>query len=306
MTRTVVVLVNYRGARDTKICIQSLRACSVHTQLVVVDNSPNDSELEAVVVSYPGVRLIRASENIGFGRGNNLGIDWALAHSGCEFVFILNNDTTIKPDAIQQMEAAMDSHQEAGIVAARIVLAEDESKLWYGGGEVDWRRGGGRVPGMLGPADAPLAMRPRYVSFASGCAMMIRSEILRQHGGFDKRFFMYEEDLELSLRVQESGAKIWYEPKALVYHIGQGSQKGHGKFYSRYDPRNKNLVFLVYHGVKNSLLNMDMHAQSMNRVLFLLMYPAILSIRCGKWAIHGRYDAVTSAYKAVRDYLRER
>jgi GT2 family glycosyltransferase len=305
-SRTCVILVNYAGAEDTANCLRSLLAGDIIPQLVVVDNTPDDPELSPMVAGYPDAELIRAPENLGFGRGNNLGIVWALKNTECEFIFILNNDAMVKPDAIRQMEAAMDHHPEAGIVTARIVLAEDESKLWYGGGEVDWRRGGGRVPGVLGPADAPLAVQARHVTFASGCAMMVRSEILRQHEGFDSRFFMYEEDLELSLRVQECGVKIWYEPNALVSHIGQGSQKGNEKFYSRYDPKNTNLVFLVYQGVKNSLLNMDMHARSMNRAQFFLVFPVILLIRCCKWIIHGRYDAVISAFKAIKDYFKER
>lgn len=304
--RSCVIEVNYKNSGETRKSLVSLAISTVPVKTVVVDNTPNDPELEVALAPFQDVHLIRAPKNLGFGRGNNLGIDWALRQTDCEFVLILNNDATIKPDAIERMEAAMDAHPEAAIVAARIVLAEDESKLWYGGGEVDWRCGGGRVPGVPGPADAFLAMQARYVSFASGCAMIIRRNVLQELGGFDKRFFMYEEDLELSLRVQEAGWKIWYEPTALISHVGQGSQKKKNKFISRYDSRNPSLVFLVYHGFKNCLLNMGMHAHSWKKIQFMTFFPAFLCVKCAQWVMRGRFDAIRSALTAIRDYRRER
>lgn len=305
-TRTCVITVNYKGADDTAMCVASLKRSTVPVAIVVVDNTPNDPALESALSPYSDIHLIQAPENLGFGRGNNLGIEWALQDGDYEFIFVLNNDATIKPDAIMQMEKAMDASNETAIVSPRVVLADDESKLWYGGGEVNWKRGTAKVAGFLGPADAPLAMQGRHVSFASGCAMLIRSQLLKRYGGFDERFFMYEEDLEISLRLQGAGWKIWYEPTAFVQHIGQGSQDKRNMFISRYDPKNPNLAFLVYHGIKNSLLNMYLHARSWNRLLFLSVFPVFLGLKIVQWGGHGRFDAVKSACKAIRDYRRQR
>ena len=78
--------------------------------IVVVDNTPNDPELEPALSFCPKVTLIRAPDNLGFGRGNNLGIEWALKNTGCEFIFIFNNDATVQPDSIEILEKAMDAH----------------------------------------------------------------------------------------------------------------------------------------------------------------------------------------------------
>jgi len=306
MNKVAVVTVNYHGARDTFACITSLKKSNIPVTLVVVDNSPNDTELETGLQDYPDVKLINAPDNIGFGRGNNLGIEWILKNTNCEFVFILNNDATVRSDTIGCLIQAMGDHPEAAIVSPRIVFAEEPDKLWYGGGEVDWKRGGAKTLGVLGAADAPLARQARHVSFATGCAMFFRRSVLEEQKGFDSRFFMYEEDLELSLRVQESGWKIWYEPSALVFHVGQGSQENREKFVPRFSPKNPNLTFLVYQGVKNSLLNMGMHAHAKNKIKFFLYYPVFLGLKCVQWALNGRWDAVKSTMKAVIDYRSER
>ncbi|MDC0664159.1 glycosyltransferase family 2 protein [Marinobacter sp. SS21] len=304
--RTCVITVNFNNARDTSDCLESLRASNTPVQVIVVDNTPDDPNLVKLMGSFSEVHMIRAPKNLGFGRGNNVGIEWAVRNLDFEFILILNNDAKIRSDTIETLESAMDAHPEAGIATSRILLAEDEAKLWYGGGEVDWRRGAGRVPGMLGPADSPLAMKARHVSFASGCAMMLRKKILCDVRGFDERFFMYEEDLELSLRVQEKGWKIWYEPDAVISHIGQGSQKGRNEFVSRYDSNNPNLTFFVYHGFKNCLLNMNMHAIGLNRFKFFMFFPFFLGVKCTQWIARGRLDAIKSAFNAVRDYRQER
>lgn len=269
----------------------------------MVDNSPNDPDLAEFLQQYSDVKLINASGNLGFGRGNNLGIDWALEYTNCEYIFILNNDAMVQESTIEHLLKAMEEHPESTIISPRIVFSEEPEKLWYGGGQVDWKRGGGRVPGVFGAADAPLAMQARHISFATGCAMFFRRDILEQEKGFDPRFFMYEEDLELSLRVQESGWKLWYEPSALVYHVGQGStRKDKSKFSPRFSHMNSNLIFLVYEGVKNSLLNMSMHAHGKDKVIFLFLYPIFLGVKCIQWGLNGRWDAVRALIRAVRDY----
>ncbi len=299
-----VVLVNYFGAEDTALCLESLRASDEPVQVVLVDNSPNDPELEKVLQDYPEVHLINAPENLGFGKGNNLGIDWVLSNTDCEYIFILNNDATVKPDTVTHLIQAMEQHPEAGIVAPRIVFAENPDVLWYGGGEVDWKRGGGRVPGVMGSANAPLAMQARYVSFASGCAMFFRRRVLEQLGGFDPKFFMYDEDLELSLRVSKSGWNIWYEPKTIVHHVGQGSlRKGEGvQFLGAWDPKNPNLAFYVYHIMRNRLITMHKHAKGVNKLYFLLVFPLFMTIKLSRFVLNGRWDAVQAAMKGWKSY----
>lgn len=306
MSRTSVVVVNYNGAEDTRECAASLLVSNSPPRLIVVDNASSESGIEEAIAGYPDAELIHSSANLGFGRGNNVGIRRALSDPDCEFVFLLNNDTTVEPDTIEKLEAVLDGRPEAGMAAPRIVLAEDSDVLWYASGGVDWRKGVAKVPGYLGPADTKDSLSAKDVVFASGCAMMIRSSVLEEVGGFDPRFFMYEEDLELCLRVREKGWTIRYAPEALVRHKCQGSIRKKGDAFVDIDSAlNPSYPFYLYHRTKNRLLTTAIHARGADAARFLLFYPAVLALTCARAARRGRWDAIRAVFAGLRDFIPE-
>jgi hypothetical protein len=305
--RTCVILVNYRGASDTAACVRSLLASACEAVLVVVDSTPDDPGLEPALAFAPGIQLIRAPENLGFGGANNLGIAWALRNTECEFFFLLNNDTTVRPDTIALLIAACERDPGIGIAVPRIAYMHDPGRLWYGGGEIDWRRASAVAPGFNGSANAPLAMTERDVTFATGCALFLRRAALAQLKGFDPRFFMYEEDCELCLRASECGIRIRYIPSAFILHRAQGSnrQSAHLRtdFWSTANPR---LPFLCYHVIRNRLLNISLHARGKNLGLVAGFFPLFLIRRAVPFLIHGRCDAIVAMARGVADFVLER
>lgn len=306
-TRTAVVLVNYNGDENTRFCAESLaRSRPVVPGLVVVDNASPSGNVEEAVAGYPSVEVIHAPDNLGIGRGNNLGIRWVLSRTDHEFVFILNNDTVVEPDTIAKLEDALRDHPEAGVATSRIAFMERPDLLWYGGGHIDWRRGSARTPGYLGPADAEGALLARDVSFASGCAMLIRRSVLEEVGGFDPRYFIYEEDLELCLRIRERGWTIRYVPQALVYHKVQASGRRGEVFHSLLSPQNHRLSFTAFQITKNRLLNMHAHARGIDALRFACFFPAFLSLKCLQFARHGRWDGVRAVFEGLRAFLLDR
>jgi GT2 family glycosyltransferase len=303
-TRSVVVLVNYNGDEDTRRCAESLASSQPIPGLVVVDNASTSGNVEEAVAGYPGVEVLHSPRNLGIGRGNNLGIRRALSRSDCEFVFVLNNDTKLEPDTIAKLERALKDHPEAGMATPRILLMERPGILWYGGGEIDWRRGSVRVPGYLGPANVGSAFSPRDVGFASGCAMLVRRTVFDQIGGFDPRYFIYEEDVELCLRVREAGWTIRYVPEALVYHKGQASgREKEEPFQPLTSPDNPRLAFNMFQVTKNRLLNMSSHARGAAGLQFLCFFPVFLLKKCAQFALHGRWDGVRAILKGIVAFL---
>jgi len=304
-SRICVITVSYRGATDTCACVQSLLASAIPVTIVVVDTTPNDPDLQTALGFAPEITLIRASKNVGFGQGNNLGIEWALKHTTCEFFFLLNNDASIYTDSIQQLEAAMIAQSEVGIMVPRIAYLGDPEVLWYGGGEVDWRRVSAVTPGINRSATADLAMTERDVTFATGCALFLRRSALLTLQGFDPRFFMYEEDLEFCLRANEKGIRIRYIPRSLILHRVQGSSRSaaedRGDFWSVTNPK---LTFYAYHVIRNRLLNAHLHARGRDRITVTVFFPFYVARRAIPFILGGRVDAVFAMFRGMVDFLR--
>lgn len=295
---------NYNGAADVARCADSLLKVEDTPPLVVVDNASTTDGLDVAVADYPDVEVIYSSTNLGFGRGNNLGLRWALTHTDCEFALLLNNDAMVEPDTISRLEATLDAHPRAGMAAPRIVLAERPDVLWYGGGEIDWRKGSPGVPGYLGPADARPALTGKDVTFASGCAMLIRRSVLETVGGFDPRLFMYQEDLELCLRVQRSGWTIRYAPEALVLHRAQGSNRKTGEAFTPIlAPENPRLPFYAMHVTKGRLLSMYVHARGTNALRFAAGFPAFFLYKCLQFVRHRRWDGIRAMLAGARQFV---
>jgi GT2 family glycosyltransferase len=306
-SRTCVVTISYRGSADTATCLQSLGKSNVPVGIVVVDTTPMDDALEAALAFCPSFTLLRADENVGFGRGNNMGIEWTLMNSGCEYIFLLNNDATIFPDSIERLESAMADNPDVGIMAPRIAYLDDPSTLWYGGGDMDWRRASGFTPGFNGSALAPLAMTERDVTFASGCALFIRRDAAKKLRGFDPRFFMYEEDTEFCLRANENRIRIRYMPRSLILHKGQGSDpdaaKGNQNLWS---VENARLPFYVFHIIRNRLLNVYLHARGRNLLSAILFFPLLIIRRAIPLLWGRRPDAVAAIFRGITDAWRTR
>lgn len=308
MIRTAVVTINYNNASDTALCIDSLKNSETPCEIIVVDNASDIKDVEKLSL-IQGIILIQNMENVGFGRGNNIGIRWAIKNTNCEFIFLLNNDAQVEIDTIRILEASLDDNPDTGIAAPCIVLTENPDVMWYGGGDFWWPKGGPRTPGYLrcGAEGVSCALQERNVTFASGCAMLIRRSVIETVGGFDPRYFMYDEDAELCLRVLNAGMKIRYIPKALVLHDCQGSQrKKDVPLFPFLHPNNPGLTFNIYHTTKNRLITAKKHARGWNVVLFSFGFPMLLISKCLRYACHRKWDAIYATGRGFIDFLRTR
>ena len=124
-----VIIVTYKGMRWYDKCFSSLRESTIPLQTVVIDNTPGDEDAEYIKTHYPEVHLIKTNENLGFGRANNLGMRYAL-DNGCDYVFLLNQDTwLIQNEAIAELVAIAEAHQEYGIVSPMHLTATQDKLL---------------------------------------------------------------------------------------------------------------------------------------------------------------------------------
>ena len=263
---TTVLLVHYNNDADTQACLASLARAGA-PGVLVVDNASASGDIRPAVAQYPGEATYRRmKENVGFGRANNAGLRLLMRREVAR-VWVLNNDTLVTPGALEALEQALDDHPKAALATPRTVYADAPDVLWYGGGFVDWSRGTARTPGYNGSATAPLALEARPVAFASGCAMLLRMDALRAVGGFDPRYFMYEEDVELSLRLVRAGYTLRYVPDALIHHRVGGSQRSQRTGVDAMSAERS--AFLAYHQTRNQVLTAARHARGADVGRFL-------------------------------------
>ncbi|MCA9940794.1 MAG: glycosyltransferase family 2 protein [Anaerolineales bacterium] len=211
-----VVLVNWNGLTHLQACLPTLARTAYRPfQVLVVDNGSTDGSEAWARAHFPAVRWLSLGRNEGFARGNNRGIEQALA-AGAAYVVLLNNDTRVEADWLPALVESAETHPQAAICQAR-------QRTWDGEQEIRFRF----MPAWA-EADAhytPITPPgpPRPTPFASGCAMLLRAAALPALGLFDERYFMYVEDVDLTLRAWILGYDVLDVPAAVVYHRFGGS-----------------------------------------------------------------------------------
>lgn len=307
MSRTAVVTVNYNSKSDTIACVKSLLRSTIVPPLIIIDNGSVEPFSKNDLPHCPNLHFLRSEENLGFARGNNLGIRWVLSNTHCEYIFLLNNDTKVRSDTIEILEQIMDQSPKTGITAPRILRMDNPKLLWFGGGTVNWYRGAGKPHGVPGPSDTSNALASRNITFASGCAMLVRRALFEEIGGFDKRFFLYEEDLEFCLRAIETGWTIRYVPEAVVLHRIHGSAGHSGAdALPAQHPGNPNLAFYMKNMITNRLLNMSIHAKGFHAFQFLIGFPLFFTFDCVRYFTSRRYDAIFAMLQGILEFIKIR
>jgi GT2 family glycosyltransferase len=228
-----IVIVSYNSREHLRRCLQSLTAHppGVEHEIIVVDNDSRDGSAPMVAAEFPGVRLLRLAKNVGFAAGANHGIRAAAG----EAVVLLNPDSEIERDPFGPLLAYLRTHDDAGIVAPRL-LNEDGSL------QLSCRRFPTFSVALFNRYSLLTRLFPgnrfssRYlltdwshdaiseVDWVSGACLMVRRPLLDQIGLFDESYFMYIEDVDLCQRVHRADYKVVYFPDAtVIHHIGRSS-----------------------------------------------------------------------------------
>ena len=224
--RVAIIILNWNGKKDTFVCLESMRKETYgNKEIVLVDNGSTDDSVEEIRRAFPEVTLLALEKNLGFTGGNNAGIEYAVK-KGADYVYLINNDTTVEPDALEKLVEAAEENPEAGLVAPVIHDMDPPCAIWFAGSALSLHHGAAWHDNARQPARTE---KPYEVPWVTGCAMLLRAELLGQLGGFDDRYFLSWEDVDLSLRVRDAGRKVMVAPTARIYHKGGQSGKSfHG------------------------------------------------------------------------------
>jgi GT2 family glycosyltransferase len=288
----VSVILNTNRRDDTLACLESLtKSCYQNHSAIVLDNHSTDGSEEAIRARFPEVEVVAIGENLGYAGNNNVGIKLAL-EKGADWVYVLNEDTVMDKECLPLLVAAVQSDPQIGI-AGPMVYHYDEQDIIQSAG------------GMLGPywqsihlskdeLDQGQWKDPHLVEWISGCAILVKREVIEQVGMLDERFFYYWEETEWCLRTMKAGWRILHVPASRLWH--KGVQRN-------YQPKPS----LMYYGTRNRLLMLSKH-HAPGKVWFKAWSEILRTLI--SWSVRPKWRNQRAhrdmMWKAMLDFLRRR
>lgn len=206
------VVLTYRARPGVlRDCVESVVRSADADHVIVVDNgsSLGSDDLPA------GVELLTPTDNAGYAGGMNAGLRHAL-HQGADAVVLLNDDTVVTPGWLTALAPHLDDSRRVGAVQPKLLLAGDPPRVQSVG--VRLRSDGAGIDVGYGDPDTGQYERAGEIAIFSGGAVLLSRTFLDDVGGFDERFFLYYEDVDLALRGAERGWSYRVEPAAVVHH----------------------------------------------------------------------------------------
>jgi len=230
-----VIIVNYNVRYFLEQCLHSVQKAmeGIPGEIIVIDNHSADGSMDYLPPLFPGIRFIAQPENLGFSKANNLG--WRMAKG--DYVLFLNPDTILPEDSLRQSLSAMNADSRIGALGIRMVDGSGqylpESKRGFPNPKTSFFKLSGLI--HLFPASPVFAryylghlspLQSQEIEVLAGAYMMVQKKILEATGGFDERFFMYGEDVDLSYRIRLQGYKNWYLADSTIIHFkGESTRK---------------------------------------------------------------------------------
>ncbi len=223
---------------DCFACLSRMRSPGAEVEVIAVDNLSHDATVRLLKERHPWVTLVENHSNLGYAGGNNTGIRLALEH-GAEFVYLLNPDTEVAPDFLEEALAVARAEPRAGAVQSLLLLASERDRVNSAGNAIHFV-GLGYVTRYREPASTvPLA--PAEIAFASGAAVLYRASALQEVGLLDEDLFLYHEDLDLGWRLRLAGFTALLAPRSIVFHKYDFSRNPSKLYFME---RNRALVLL--------------------------------------------------------------
>lgn len=220
LPKVTAVVVTYQSAGTLDalfVAAQRCRAAKV-LEFVFVDNGSKDATPQILAKQTDWVDVVITGVNNGFGRGCNIGLDKVKT----PYTLFLNPDAQIEPEAIETMVAFMDAHPHVGIVGPATQVEEQHEYQSTSSLPTPWSVFRASVPLLKSAGDArPIlpGSEPFHTGWVCGAVLMIRTDLARQLGGFDPRYFLYWEEMDLCHRVADAGYQTWALGSALANHI---------------------------------------------------------------------------------------
>jgi GT2 family glycosyltransferase len=285
--RVSIIILNWNSYEVTRDCLLSLQKVGYpNYEVVLVDNGSVDGSPDKLAQEFPSVRLVRNATNLGFAGGNNVAIRDILAR-GSDYLLLLNNDTIVAPNFLEELLHAAESKPEIGLLNPKILYYDPADRIWYAGGSYKMGWSFARHCGV-NRIDNGKYNQTREVSFVTGCALLAKAEVVRRVGLLDEMFFFGFEDLDWCVRAKKKGFSALYVPSAVIWHReGYVTKKNLGK------------PVKDFYYVKNSVILARKHLEARHWPLYALSLMRYLAYRTAGYAVRREPQRIRALYRGL-------
>jgi len=217
-----IILLNWNGYEDTNECFESIEKCKYKNfDTIIVDNASTDDSLIRLRNKYKNAIFLESDSNRGFSGGCNIGILYAL-HKEYDYIMLLNNDTIVDPNFLDELIAASEKHSDYSIFGGKAYYYEDGKKIHMAGAKLNWLKGNYSRYGA-DSYDDDKYNEIREVEFTSAYFLLAKSEVFKNIGLLCEDYFFGQEEVDFGARYSRYGYKVLYVPKSIIWHKIAGS-----------------------------------------------------------------------------------
>jgi GT2 family glycosyltransferase len=302
--RLAIILVNWNSYELTNDTLQSLYQTSYQDYYIIcVDNASTDESLNQLRKNHNNIIILTCDQNTGFTGGNNKGMQYAI-EQGYTYTLLLNNDVAVERDFLEPLVGALDANENMGAVQPLIYFHHDRTLIWNAGTKFNQWLGITKTIGY-NKKDAQHTYRNQNQGFVNkidwitGCAFMVRTEVLKKVGLLYDPFFIYYEDVDLSFRIKNAGYDLGYVPASVIYHIAGMSHKSTNKTAEGYV------------SPKVHYLNARNHIWLLKKYTNLLHAPTVIVYQSlyylsvtAYFILRGRWQKIKALYKGISEGLK--
>ncbi len=277
-----IVTINLNGLENLRDLLPSLLKLKYkNVEMIIVDHGSTDGSIEYIKRHYPRVKLLEKKKNLGFAKGNNLGVK----ETKGEYVLLLNDDTVVQPNLLTELVAALEKEKILGVVQPKIIFV-DSRKLQSAGAFLTssgflYHFGYDKNPKLKKYNESS------EIFSANGSCMLIKREVIDKVGLFDDEFFLYFEETDFCWRVWLAGYIIKYVPTTSIFHKGGSTT------------RKLPTAFINFHSFKNRISaiikNLGLWELIKTLPIHLLLTQAVVF----SFLLRGRVGVAISIQQAV-------
>lgn len=269
-----VVVLSFNSEKNIRDCLISLDKLTYpNYRVIVVDNASADKTVAIVQSEFPEVKLIRNKKNLGFAGGNNIGIRHALEEENCEYVLLLNDDTVVAENLLEELLIPFEDSPDIGIVGPIIMYQDSPEEIWFAGGSFNEIFCYTRHP-LMGKRLKEVRVFSGEVDFISGCCLLAKREVFEKVEPLPGKFFLYFEDSFWCHRVKRAGFNSFLVAKPLVWHKTFREVTPLKAYYFARNP----LLF-----IKDDTRGFLKFSNVLGQIFIRLPFYFFLMVRWGEW-----------------------